>query len=519
MVLYTWTNVSQKPLTANFQVLKLFAVQIGISGLFFYVLKGGINMNLLDGLKKNSLTENTKGGKYYNTSYNANLDVFTMLSRYNPTDEIIRKFHNALEEDETLALANLLYILDIRSGKGERLIFTTIYRDLCLHYPSLALKILPFIGELGRYDYILLGLDTPIEDKVIELIKNQLKQDEESDSPSLLAKWLPSHRNHNENNMQAKLIMKKLGLSEKDYRKKLSHLRSKINIVEKNLTTRNYDSIDFEEVPTKAMLKYQAAFKKEMAEKYENYLKEVKEGNAKINTKGLFCYEIVKKIQKGYPVNAELLDAMWNNQKDVLNGIDKNILVVADTSGSMTVQDGLPLATSIGLAIYTAERNNGIFKNHFITFSSEPRLEEVRGKTIVDKVSNIETIIENTDIDKVFELILKTAKENHLKQEDMPEFIVLISDMEFDCGVHSSEGTNFNGWKKAFTEDGYQLPKIIFWNVAAYTQGIPVTKFENDVALISGFSTNLLSNLFQIENFSPEGSMLEQLESYIERLS
>ena len=85
-------------------------------------------MNLLDGIKKNSIITNTKGSKYYTTTYNSNLDVFTMISRYNSSDEIIKLFKNALFENEDLALANLLYILDIRNGKGERRIFKIIFK-------------------------------------------------------------------------------------------------------------------------------------------------------------------------------------------------------------------------------------------------------------------------------------------------------------------------------------------------------------------------------------------------------
>lgn len=209
---------------------------------------------------------------------------------------------------------------------------------------------------------------------------------------------------------------------------------------------------------------------------------------------------------------------MWNNQKDVLNGCNTNVPVMADTSGSMLSYGAIPYATAIGLAIYTAERNKGIFKNHFITFSQKPYLCEIKGKTITEKVDNIPSIIENTDIDKVFELVLNTAKDNNLTQEDLPSSILIISDMEFDRGTYSKDGTNLEGWKKAFKEEGYKLPTIIFWNVACLTQGVPATKFDNDVAMISGFSTNILSNIFTIENYTPQNVMLETLSIYLEML-
>lgn len=476
-------------------------------------------MNLLDGMKKNNTITNTKGSEYYSTTYDSNLDVFTMLSRYNSDDEIIRLFNNALNENDDLALANLLFVLDIRGGKGERRIFKTIFKDLCINNPSSALRVLPFISKLGRYDYILVGLDTPINDAVISLIKEQLDADLKSEHPSLLAKWLPSHRSHNVNSVIAKKVMSGLSMSEKEYRKTLSELRNKLNIVEKNLTDKKYENIDFSKVPTKAMLKYTNAYMNRMLEKYSEFKNQVKTGETKINNEGLFAYEIVKNLLWGAKADDELYDLMWNNQKDILKGCDTNVLVMADTSGSMTCYGGIPYATSVGLALYTSERNTGIFKNHFITFSDKPYLCEIKGKTIKEKVNNIPCYVANTDIDKAFELVLTSAKENNLDQKELPSHLLIISDMEFDQGVYSKTGTNLHGWKRAFKEEGYKLPKIIFWNVAGRTNGTPATKFDNDVAMISGFSTNILKNILTIENYTPTNIMLEKLAVYLEMLN
>ena len=124
----------------------------------------------------------------------------------------------------------------------------------------------------------------------------------------------------------------------------------------------------------------------------------------------------------------------------------------------------------------------------------------------------------NTDIDKVFALILDIAKENNLSQSDLPEQILIISDMEFDRGIHSKSGTNFAGWKKAFAEYGYSLPTIVFWNASGNTHGLPTTKFENDVAMVSGFSTNVLTNLLTLDKYSPTLVMLDKLQKYLDML-
>lgn len=480
-------------------------------------------MGMIKSMQKLNTTKNTKGGNYYSSTYNANLDFFCKISRYNTEDEILDVFKKALDEDETLALANLLYVLDIREGKGERRIFKTIFKMICTNKVELAEKILPFIKDLGRYDYILVGMNTPLENKVIEIIKKQLEEDEKSDNPSLLAKWLPSLRTHNKNNKMAKILCKKLNLTEKEYRKLLSELRSKLNIVEKNIT--NKTSINFSTVPTKAMLKYRNCFNERYKDDYKAYLEKVSKGEEKINTTGLFPYEIINKLTDYYgdikditEEESKLCDEMWKNAKDILNGNNSNILVVADTSGSMTCCNGLPLANSLGLAIYLAERNKGIFKDYFITFSSEPKLQHIAGNNIFEKVSSIESIVSNTDIDKVFSLILNALKDNKSNKDECPSHIIIISDMEFDQGVLSDEGTNFEGWKKTFEEAGYNLPTIIFWNVAAETYGAPVSMFHENVLMISGFSTNILDNLLSLEEYTPIDAMIASLEKYVRML-
>ena len=476
-------------------------------------------MNLLDGMKKKNTILNKKGSEYFSTSFDSNLDMFTLLTRFSDENTIVTLFKKALLENEELAIANLLYILDIRNGKGERRLFQIMFKYLCNNNRILALKVLSFISELGRFDYILIGIDTLIEKEVVSLIKEQLNIDINSDSPSLLAKWLPSHRSYGHNNLLAKKLIKLLNISEREYRKTLSDIRSKINIVEKNLTDRNYYNIDFEKVPSKAMMKYRGVFQRNMTDEFSLYVDSVKEGKSKINTSGLFAYEIVKKILVGSVENLELCNLMWENQKDILSGVDTNLLVVADTSGSMCRFGLLPISTSIGLAIYIAQRNKGFFKDHYITFSEKPVIQKICGNNICEIISNMEEInCYNTDIDKVFELILNSAIENKLSQKDLPSHIMIISDMEFDRGVKSIGGTNFDGWIKMFEEVGYKLPKIIFWNVAGNASGVPVTKYEKDVVMVSGFSTNILNNLLELENYTPVDIMMESLSKYLEML-
>lgn len=475
-------------------------------------------MNLIEGMLQKSTVENTKGGEYYSTTYNKNLDLYSKMVRYDNEENLKLLFRNAMNENAKLAIANLLYILDIRNGKGERRAFKIIFKELCFLDKEYAQIVLSLIPELGRWDYILEGLYTPIRQDVLGLIKSQLKEDINSEHPSLLGKWLPTLKSK-ENGIAVDLCTS-LDMTKREYRKMLVSLREKLNIIERNLSQKRYDGINLENVPTKAILKYRKALAKHLGKKYTTFLDNINNGNAKVNTKGLFCYDIIKKImQNRYNMTDEdrkLFNAMWEQQKDIFKDNHNNILTMADTSGSMYWEDDNVIATSIGLALYTAARNNGIFKDYYMTFSSRPLLQKVSGIDIVDKYKNVEEIAENTDIDKAFELLLETAKDNSISQEDMPSHILIVSDMEFDRGVYSQEGTNFNGWKKAFSEAGYKLPQIIFWNLGR--KGFPVTRFDNDVCMISGFSTSVLENLLKSEdlvNLTPTKVMLDTLNKYI----
>lgn len=484
---------------------------------------------LLQGLQQASTIRNTKGGEYYATSYNSNLDFFAGISRYASEEKIQSAFSAAYEEDRETALANLLYALDIRSGKGERRIFKIAFEWLCHKHPETAVVILSLIPEYGRWDYVLTALHTPVGYEAVNMISKQLYADVHSDSPSLLAKWLPSVRTHGKNNPEARYLANVLGMSEKQYRKLLSELRGKINVVERQMSEQKFSDIDYESVPTKAMLKYREAWQRHDETRYHQYLDGVNSGEKKINTAGLFCYEIVKKAlgsmySYGYGFRGDvaiidredeqLLDLMWKNQKDFLAGNKSNVLVMADTSGSMECYGGLPIANSLGLAVYTAERNHGYFHNYFMSFSSAPQLQKVRGETIVAKLNNVKSIVASTDIDAAFKMLLDTALHNNIPKKDMPSHIIVISDMEFDRGVMSENGTNFHGWKNEFEEAGYTLPKIVFWNVAADTHGFPVTENDGDVCMISGFSTSILEHLFDMENYSPVNVMMAVLGKY-----
>lgn len=466
----------------------------------------------IEELQRGSVVENTKGGLYYSTTFNSNLDFYVMANRYQDETKLQALFSNAYNEDKVLCAANILYNLDIRGGKGERKVFKSLFKFLINKDLTLANKVLNLIPEYGRYDYVLEALNTPLEENAIFLIKNQLNNDINTNTPSLLGKWMPSLRNHNKNNKIAYYLCKKLGFIPKEYRLLLKSLRDKINIVEHSLTNKAYANINYNNIPSKAMLKYRDAFNRNDNERYQEYLSSVKKGEAKLNA-NLFPYEIIREALKHNNSNAEAIDLMWKNQKDVLKGNTSNVLVVADTSGSMFTSSRLPIASALALAIYLAERNEGAFKNMFLNFSDNPSLQMLKGDTIQEKLSSID--YDNwgytTNIDKAMELILKASLK---AKAEAPSHLVIISDMEFDGCM--KDKTNLEYWQEQYQIHNLTMLKIVFWCVNDYVRGIPTTKNEKNVCVISGYSPNVFKNILTMEEYSPIEEMITSLKPYMD---
>lgn len=464
-------------------------------------------------LQKNLFLTNTKGGLYFDTTYNFNLDIFSMASRFMDEDILTNLFNYAYDEDKYLLTANILYLLDIRNGKGERRIFKILFKNLCLKDQDLAKKVLNLIPNLGRYDYILETYDTPLWINTLEIIKNQLKLDEISLYPSLLAKWLPSIRNHNKNNAMARILCKELNISEKNYRKMLKDIRLKLNIIEIKLSNKDYD-INYEIVPSKAMKLYNNTFNRHDDKNYKAYLDKVNKGEAKINTASLEPYDIIKQILSNAD-SKDLMNLMWENQKDIFSGNYSNVLVIADTSGSMFTSSMIPISSALGLAIYAAQNNKGQFHNMFMNFSSETSLQEIHGSKLSDilKSINFSNWGMSTDIDKALKIILNASIKS---PSDCPSHLLIISDMEFDLSVDKQP--NFYHWKEQYQKNNLKMPNVIFWNVSENSRGIPVTKYENGVALVSGFSKNVFKSILNLESYSPIKIMEDTLKPYLEML-
>jgi hypothetical protein len=266
------------------------------------------------------------------------------------------------------------------------------------------------------------------------------------------------------------------------------------------MCSNQWGSIDYQGVPSKASIMYRKAFMKHDFERYSEYLRAVMNGEQKINASTLYPYEIVEKYLYSENFNDTTINLQWEALPNYMEDCSLNGIVVADVSGSMW---GRPLAVSISLALYIAERNTGIWKDKFITFSSDPQLQEVVGSTIADRVKNLQ-IAEwgyNTNIQKVFDIILQAAINNNISQEEMPQRIIIVSDMQFDI-ANGNEETNFEAIKKKYQESGYEMPFLVYWNVYAHAN-VPMTFDDNGTCLVSGCSPAILKHILSGTFMSP----------------
>ena len=337
---------------------------------------------------------------------------------------------------------------------------------------------------------------------------------------SLLAKWLPSvNASSIETKNFARKIAFDLGISEPEYRKTLSSLRKYIDILESRLCKKDY-TFDYSKQPSNAMLKYRKAFLRNDNERYTKFIEDVVKGNKKLNAGTLYPYQIVNKIKKNIfslsDDEKKSLDATWKSLSNIENS--QNAIAVIDGSGSMywSSQSVIPADVAISLGIYFAEHNKGAFKNHFITFSMTPKLVEIKGNDIYEKVKYVSSFNEcaNTNIQAVFDLILDTAVKNKTPQEELPETIYIISDMEFDECARNGQNkfTNYETAKQKFNKKGYALPNVVFWNVNSRVSQVPVTMHENGTALVSG-ATPQIFDMVKSGDINPLSIMMDILNS------
>ena len=501
-------------------------------------------MNFMNSLKEtmNNETQLTENGAVgLRTTGKKLLDLnFSVSSLRNKSDkEIVDKFVNAFYEDKMLAMKWLFYARDAREGIGERRTFRVIMKYLAENHPSVDKAVITLIPEFGRFDDMLGLLDTELKTDVISFIKKQLNEDAknmmENKSVSLLAKWLPScNASSKESKRLAKVIYKSIGMTEKQYRKTLSKLRAYLDVVEVKMSAKKWGAIDYSAVPSRSNLIYNSAFLRNDEERRRAYLAALERGdkNVKINGSVNFPHDIVHKYMEGgwssrLKAKDTTLEELWKALPDFVKGAG-NTICVADGSGSMTSNIGGTKVSALdvanALAIYFSERSSGQFKDNYITFSQRPQLVDFsKASSLREKIEIAlkHNEIANTNIEAVFDLILQTAINKNMSQDELPQNILILSDMEFDScattngsanrwGVSRPNQTLFDTIAKKYEAYGYKLPRLVFWNIMSRTGTIPVKENDLGVALVSGFSPAIVKMVLS-NSTDPLECLLEQL--------
>ena len=473
-------------------------------------------MNALKNEANYTFTEN--GAITHRTTKSDLLDMFALggAMRKRSEEDVILMFRKAFAENPVYALKCLFYLRDVRGGQGERRFFRLCMKDLAVKDTAAARRNMRHVPEFGRWDDLYLFVGTPLEKEMFVFMKEQLALDVQSKTPSLLAKWLKSE---NTSSADSRLLAHKtreaFGMNHKQYRKTLAVLRERINIVERLMSENRWDEIEFDKIPSKAGLIYKNAFARHDIERMKNesvqsYADFAKDTTKKVNAEVLNPVDIADQIFRAYhPSETERLmwDKYWANLKDYYNGREENGIAICDVSGSMT---GQPMNAAVSMSAYIAERGKGPFKNHFITFSSNPALVEFEGVDTYDKFRRAIRADwgTSTNVEAALDMMLDTAIKNNVPAEDMPTRLYIFSDMEFDscmtCGLANSgrwhngrrvdnAETLFETIAKRWEAKGYELPKVIFWNLDARQNNIPA--LGGRFSYVSGFSMNMVETI------------------------
>lgn len=472
-------------------------------------------MKFVDALRQeNTVTEN--GMSTNTTSLNACVDLFFNIGAMRGQDKnrLFANFSSAFTEDPTRAMKILFWARDIRGGAGERQIFRDLMKYLAENNVEALAKNLQYVSEFGRWDDLLVLEDTVLESAAFDLIANALK-----DGNGLCSKWMPRK------GLTAVKLRKHLEISPKEYRKTLVGLT---NVVETLMCSGQWNEIEFGKLPSLASSRYQKAFGKNAYDKYTEYIQALQKGTAKINAGAVYPYDITKSLTYG---NSDVAVEQWKALPNYLEGTSERTLPVVDVSGSMGTPAGgnatvTCMDVAISLGLYISERNVGAFQDAFITFSSNPQLQFLRGnlKERFQQLGQADWGM-NTNIEKVFDLILNQALKHNVAQSEMPTKVLILSDMQFDAATRSGGWNSSSAWnptaqqmiEKKFKDAGYETPNIVYWNIQSRGGDVPVAFDKQGTALVSGFSPAIMRSVLGGKNFTPIAIMDETIlgERYI----
>jgi len=455
---------------------------------------------------KNQEARTANGMKARKSSANACVDLFYNIGASRGKN-IVPAFTAAYVENPDLALRIAQWARDVRGGSGERQVFRDILTYLENTKPEDASRLLAKVPELGRYDDLFVFKTKPLKAQAYTLLGDALRS-----RNGLAAKWTPRKGE------VAREIREFFGMTPKQYRKSLVTLT---NVVETQMCANNWDNINYSHVPSVAHARYKKAFGRH-GTTYAEYVTKLVKGEAgvKINASAVFPYDVLKgRIGRYNTMSKQELDvveAQWNALPNYVGAA--NVLPMVDSSGSMTCpagghtsKSGLTcLEVAISLGLYFADKNTGKFKDTFLTFSRNPKLVNLKGN-INQKIDQMNTgEVANTNLHKAFELILDVAVKNNVPQAEMPETLVIFSDMQFDQGVDHDESA-IEMIERKYKAAGYTVPNVVFWNLNAAYGNTPVKFDKRGTALVSGFSPAVAGGIMggNMDDFTPEAIMLK----------
>lgn len=460
--------------------------------------------------------ETLNGGVSYSTSGKRVLDLFGAIGNRNA--QLNKEFDLAAKENLPMAYRVLLWARDIRGGAGERQTF----RNLLLHledrpeYQDDLIRMLPYIPAYGRWDDLLIFKTDRVRSEAFDIIAGALEAGD-----SLCAKWMPRKGE------VAVALREHLGMSPKQYRKTLVELTK---VVESQMCSGDWDNIVYDHVPSLASARYQKAFYRHSPEKYKEYrdgLSRVKEDGTterKINAGAVFPYDVIKSLRNG---DGDVAEAQWKALPNYLG--DNKIIPMVDVSGSMMswsyyaqrtpIKSGVtPMDISTSIGLYVAEKQQGPFHGMFLSFSTNPKLQKLNGslKTMYNEMIKADWG-QSTDVISAFKKILTVAVANKVPQEEMPDTLLILSDMEFnpvpswyvDRNIAPYDKVHQEKVRELYKEYGYTLPKVIYWNINGRADNSPVRVDDIGTALVSGFSPAIFKAILKVDfsEMTPESIM------------
>ena len=514
----------------------------------------------------NQFVKNVKVKKFKNVAYgyngmkakkstlNAHVDLYgamgALRGRYN---EFKQLFAKAIQEDMVVAMQLLFMLRDIRTGMGERDLFRKTMIDLEQSNQQVVLKVLDFIPKYGRWDDLLVFQNKKTHKAVVRLIAKGLSNDE---TKGLVSKWLPRKAKTENARIIMSMLRSYLKLTPKQMRELLVANCKEAQVVEQKMCANQWNEINYSHVPSRAMTMYRTAFMKhddkDLFKDYIDSLVNKNEDNnameVKVNAGALFPHNVINshvtdRLNEEFDSNsrqAQLVDQTWKALPNFFtDNVQMNILPVIDVSGSMTCGLGGTyhskencMDVAIALGLYVTMKNNGAFKNIICPFSQKPSLQKIDDTQLIheifDKVKDIDWGM-NTDLQATIQEIIRFAQKHNVPSNDMPKYLLILSDMNFDkatgLSTDQNDVTAHNMIKQIYTDAGYEdaIPTIIYWNLNH--NGTFATKIgSKGSVLLSGFAPTVIADLLSafgdlddlLKKLKPVNVMKKALERYQE---